>query len=175
MRKFVLLSLLAVVPTSLSFAAEGDLTLPGEKWLAKFDKYVCAAFGPAVTRPEALERMNVQFAQITTDSTLDNGLVLATFEENGKACRYNAIVLADNAASTIKLVDSKAYAPAGDSGCETGKAVLDDALRAVDYLYYGHPHNLALMLPGVGAEGVCNGGQVIGANFVVKGKVAPKQ
>jgi hypothetical protein len=174
MKKLVLFSLIAALPASMAFAAEGDLTLPGEKWIAKFDKYVCAAFGPVAARPEALERLNVQFEQLTTDSTLDNGLLLATFEENGKACRYNAIVLADNAASTIRLVDSKAYSPAGDSGCETGKAILDHSLRSIDYLYYGHPHNLALMLPDVGAGGVCNGGKVVGANFVVKGKVTPK-
>ncbi len=40
--------------------------------VAKFDKYVCAAFGPAVARPEALEKIAVNFESLTTDSTLDN-------------------------------------------------------------------------------------------------------
>ena len=32
---------------SASFAALQDLSLPGEKWVATFDKYICAAFGEA--------------------------------------------------------------------------------------------------------------------------------
>ncbi len=46
-------------------------------------------------------------------------------------------MLADNAASTVKLVHSKAYATAGDGSCFEGQAVVDDALLSNDYLYYG--------------------------------------
>lgn len=161
-----------------AFAQAGDLTLPGEKWLATFDKYVCEAFGEPVTRPQALERLNATFERLTTDSTLDNVLLKATFEENGKTCRYNAILFADNAAQTYTLVQSIAYDPAGAGSsyrdCSAGKAVLDNALSGHPYLYYGHPHNVALMMTGVGAEAICgSGAQAIGANFMVKGIANP--
>lgn len=175
MKKNIFISLLAVFSAISAMAQAKDLTLPGEKWIAKFDKYVCAAFGSAVEAPARLASMKLQFEQITTDSTLDNGLLKATFEENGKLCRYNAIVLADNAASTVQLVQSIAYDPAGGASayldCNQGKAVLDASLKANNYFYYGHPHNLAIMMPGVGAETVCAGSEFLGANFVVKGRL----
>ncbi len=175
MKKILLPLLISILPTS-SFANTGDLVLAGEKWIAKFDKYICAAFTPAVARPQAFESLNVVFEQITTDMTLDNGLIKATFEEEGKACRYNAILFADNAASTSRLVESKAYAPADGSECAAGKALLDAAFAANDYLYYGHPHNLAFMVPGVGAQALCGDtAQVVGVNFVVKGRIRPAQ
>ncbi len=174
MKKLALFSLLSITPLA---NASTDLVLPGEKWVAKFDKFICAAFGPAVQRPEALEKINLSFEKVTTDSTLDNALIRATFEENGVTCRYNAILFADNAAQTSTLVQSIAYVPGGDAttyrACLEGKALLDGAFEATNpYLYYGHPHNLAFMMPGVGAEGVCGAGQAaIGANFVVTGRI----
>jgi len=179
LKKLILLSFALNLTLAFPFFAQaGDLTLPGERWLATFDKYVCAAFGESVTRPQALERLNATFEQLTTDSTLDNVLLKATFEENGKTCRYNAILFADNAAQAYTLVQSIAYDPAGGGSsyrdCGAGKAVLDGALSGHKYLYYGHPHNVALMMTGVGAEAVCgSGAPVIGANFVVKGIVKP--
>lgn len=148
-----------------------DLTLPGEKWIAKFTNYVCVAFGPSVRASTELESFKVKFEQITTDSTLDNGLIKATFEEGNSVCRYSAIVLADNAAATMKLVESKAYATTGDSDCITGKAMLDQNFVSNNYLYYGHPHNLSIMIPAVGAEAVCNGEKFLGVNFVVSGRI----
>lgn len=174
--KKVLVSMMLMLP---GVSQAGDLTLPGEKWLATFDKFICAAFEGAVDRPAVLEQLSVNFEQITTDSTLDNVLLKATFEENGKACRYNAILFADNNAQVYELVQSIAYDPAAENGasyrdCTAGKETLDTALAGNKYLYYGHPHNAALMMTGVGAEAVCgSGAEAIGANFVVRGIVKP--
>lgn len=176
MKKILVLSLISLLP---GLAQAGDLVLPGEKWLATFDKYICAAFSPAVSRPSALDAFDVKFEQVTTDSTLDNALLKASFVEQGVECRYNAILFADNAAQTFSFVQSIAYAPSITNGsaykvCNAGKAMLDAAFQAGPYLYYGHPHNVAFMLPGVGAEQICgNGSEAIGANFVVKGIVRP--
>lgn len=170
MKNLFLLSVMLVAPSMSAFAAEGDLVLQNEKWLAKFDKYVCAAFGPAVARPSALEDFNVVFVNLGTDSTLDNGIIRATLTENGKACSYSALVLADNDAATMKLVQSKAFALSDQSECVEGKKVIDSALASNNYLYYGHPHNLAIMAPVSGAKAAC-GTDLVGINFVVVGKV----
>ena len=171
MNKLFALCLLAVASTA---QAETDLTLPGEKWIAQFNKYICSETGPAVAAPAALTERNVVFEQITTDQTLDNVLLKATFVEAGVSCRYNAILFADNAARQSRLVESKAYAPAADGTCNDGKALLDRALASTDYLYYGHPHNVALLLPDVGGEAVCEGAETVGVNFIVRGRVAPR-
>lgn len=169
MKKFVAAALLSLMSLS-SFANEGDLVLAGEKWIASFKGYNCAAFGQPVAAPSAFARMNVVFEKITTDSTLDNGLIKATFTERGAVCRYNAFLFADNAAATIRLVDSKAYAPAKNANCAEGKRIIDAALEANNYLYWGHPHNLTIMAPVTGAQAVCGNG-LIGINFVVSGRV----
>ncbi|RZA07625.1 MAG: hypothetical protein EOP11_07175 [Proteobacteria bacterium] len=169
--KFAVLSLLALSLSPAAFA-ESDLSIPGEKWVAKFDKYVCAAFGAGVAQPSALSEIGFTFETITTDSTLDNGVIRGSFTDGDTACRYSAIVLADNAAATMKLVESKAYATAGEGSCARGQATLDAALRENNYLYYGHPHNLAIMAPLAGAEAVCGAGATnVGINFVVSGKI----
>lgn len=164
--------LTAVLATlSLSaFANEGDLVLQGAKWAAKHTGYKCAAFGADVARPAAFEKLNVSFEGLTSDSTLDNGLIKGTFTENGVTCRYNAIIFADNAASTIRLVESKAYSPSKASDCAEGKRVIDAAFESLNYLYWGHPHNLTMMVPVAGAEAVC-GSNVVGINFVVSGRI----
>lgn len=154
-----------------AFANEGDLVLQGEKWVAKHTGYKCAAFGADVARPASLEKLNVAFEKVTTDSTLDNGLIKATFTEDGVVCRYSAIIFADNAASTIRLVQSKSYSPSKASDCAEGKRVLDAAFESINYLYWGHPHNLTMMVPVEGAQATC-GADVIGINFVVSGRVS---
>lgn len=171
MKSFLTLALLI---SSQAFAQTGDLTLPGEKWVASFNGYVCDASGNKVTAPKAFSDINVKFERMTTDSTLDNGLIKATFEEEGKACRYSAIIFADNALKTSRLVQSKAYAVADDSDCQAGKDVIDAAFEHNDYLYYGHPHNLAFMAPVAGASDVCEGASLVGVNFVVSGRITTK-
>lgn len=154
-----------------SMAQDGDLILHGEKWIASAKGYICSAYGTAVEAPADFAKLNVKFEKITSDSTLDSGLIKATFTENGKACRYNAIVFADNAASTYRIVTSKAYAPADNSACAEGRAILDAAFAAGEYLYWGHPHNLTFMVPVEGADVTCPGATHVGVNFVVSGRV----
>jgi hypothetical protein len=162
---------LSFLVSSVAFAQETDLSLPGEKWAAKFTGFVCAASTPAQAAPVAFAKYQVAFERLTTDSTLDNGLIKATFVENGKSCRYSAIILADNAAATSRLIQSKAFSPSEDSECTEGKAALDAHFENNTYLYYGHPHNIAFMAFTEGAEEVCEGSSQVGVNFVVAGKV----
>lgn len=169
MKKMFLMAL--VLSASSAFAHENDMVLPGAKWVAKFKSYVCAAFGPEMSRPAAFEERQVVFETMTTDSTLDNGLLLASFVENGTACRYNALILADNAAATLRLVESKAFATEGAGDCSAGQAMLDGYFAANNYLYYGHPHNLAIMAPVGGSRELC-GADMIGVNFVVAGRIS---
>lgn len=164
---FVFVSLLSVS----AFAQDGDLVLQGAKWIAKFKSYNCVAFGPEVAAPTSHADLSVAFEQIVTDSTLDNGLLTANFQANGKSCRYSAILLADNDASTIKLVESRARALEADADCAAGKAALDANLASNDYLYWGHPHNLTVMIPATGAEVSCPGSSLVGVNFVVAGRI----
>lgn len=170
MKNFFALALVLTVSLS-AFAQDGDLVLAGEKWISKHTGYVCAAFTANTAAPSAFANMNVKFETVTTDRTLDNGLIKATFTENGNVCRYSAFLLADNAAATIRLVESKAYSVTKNADCSNGKSVLDAALESNDYLYYGHPHNLAIMVPVEGAQAICNGSNLIGLNFVVAGRV----
>lgn len=173
MNTFQKMITLALFVSSTAFANTGDLELPGAKWQAKFTKYVCQAFSPAVSAPSSHADFQVKFEDIVTDYTLDNGLIKATFVEDGKSCRYSAILFADNAASTIKFVESKAYALEDGSPCLEGQAMLDEHLQFNDYLYYGHPHNLAIMIPATGAAEVCGeGATLIGVNFQVSGRIS---
>src|SRR5690606_23306259 len=123
-----------------------------------------------VYQPTMHSSRHVIFNSITTDSTLDNGLIKATFLENGRLCKYSAIMLADNAAKTIRLVESKAYSVEGTQySCVEGKEMLDAQLEANTYLYGGgKPHQLAILIPMTGA---CGGAGQIGVNFVVSGRI----
>src|SRR3989344_910842 len=168
--KNLFMALLVTMTATSAIANEGDLVLNGEKWIASFKNYNCVAFGAEVARPAGHEKFQVSFEKITTVSTLDNGLLKATFVEDGKSCRYNAFVFADNAAATMRLVESKAYAVNGDSDCAEGKALLDSNFESNNYLYWGHPHNLTVLIPVEGAEAVCGNG-FVGVNFVVSGRV----
>jgi hypothetical protein len=169
MNKLLVLSFSLILSLTAT-AQEGDLVLQGEKWIASHTGYVCDTSGTKVEAPSSFDKFQVSFEKITTDASLDNGLIKATFIENGKTCRYNAFVFADNSSNTIRLVESKAYAPQGDSECFEGKIMLDAALESNDYLYYGHPHNLAIMVPAEGADAIC-GSSLIGINFIVSGRV----
>lgn len=170
MKKLIIASLVSLFSASV-FAQNADLTLPGAKWQAKFNGYICDTSGTKVSAPSAFTNFDVQFIDIVTDSTLDNGLIKATFTEDGKTCRYSAIVFADNAASTMRLVESKAYASIDNTDCPAGKAVLDAALESNNYLYYGRPHNLGIMASVEGAADLCPGSDLVGINFVVSGKL----
>lgn len=171
MKTLFAFSFIALLSLTNAFAQDGDLVLAAEKWQAKFTDYKCVEAGPSVSAPSAFAKINLVMEKMTTDSTLDNGLIKASFKNNGVECRYSAIVLADNDLKTIKLVNSKAFAPAKNGSCDEGKAVIDAALADNVYLYYGHPHNLAIMVPVVGADSVCQGATHVALNFVVAGRI----
>lgn len=166
MNKF-LVGLLSVV--SLSTFATTDLDLDGaERWEAGATGYRCGAFGDSSVAPLSHQDLNVNFEYLRTDITLDNGLVKATFEQNGTLCSYSALLLADNAASTIKFVKSKAYAVEGNGSCLEGKSLLDEQLADNDYLYWGHPHHVTIMVPTSSASEICGEGAThMGIDFTV--------
>ncbi len=168
MKKAILGALMAL--STLTQAQ--DLTLPGERWLANADGYICAAYGADVGAPALHSEIDVQFETLKTDRSLDNGLIKATFVEGGSVCSYTALLFADNAASTIKLVDSKAYALDGASDCVVGKEILDGQLEFNDYLYWGRPHRATIMVPSESAEALCGAGSThIGINFLAEGLI----
>ncbi|HLW57251.1 MAG TPA: hypothetical protein VKY27_07695 [Bacteriovoracaceae bacterium] len=167
MAKLFFISLMTIFSLQVKAA---DLEIEGPRWIAKFQGYVCDNSGINVEAPGTMSAMNVVWESIVTDYTLDNGLIKATFQENGHTCRYSAVLFADNAAYTIKLVDSKAYSFEGTS-CENGKRILDEALFNNEYLYYGRPHNLAIMAPFAEADALCPGSDRVGVNFRVAGRI----
>lgn len=166
--KKLLVAALALM--SLTSFANEDLSLPGAKWVAKYTDYVCDSYENVVYQPSAHSSMNLIWGNLVTDSTLDNGLVKATFTtRNGNLCKYSAILLADNALKTIRLVESKAFAVASSAiSCDEGKDVVDALLENNTYLYAGKPHNVTIMVPFAGA---CKGKGQIGVNFRVAGRI----
>ncbi|MCO4754451.1 MAG: hypothetical protein KC478_08200 [Bacteriovoracaceae bacterium] len=153
---------------SVTAFANNDLVLDGARWEAKAQGYKCGAFNEQVQGPLSHQELQVNFETLVTDRTLDNGLVKATFIQDGVTCSYSALLLADNTASTIGLVESKAYAIDGDADCSIGQNVLDASLADNDYLYWGHPHHVTIMMPAASASVVCGEGAThVGLDFVV--------
>ena len=148
------MTLLLALAATTAFA-NTDLEIAGERWEAKHTGYTCAAFAGESNSPLSHEKINAKFEVIRTDKSLDNALILATFEEGNSVCRYSSILIADNAASTIKLVKSRAYALNGNSKCLNGKNILDSNLANNEYLYWGHPHHVTIMMPVKDAETTC--------------------
>ncbi len=165
--------LATLLSSSFSAVAAEDLVLPGERWLANNGGYVCgAATTQKVSGPEALEEIQASFKTLTSDYSLDNGLIKATFVEDENLCNYSALMFADNAGYTMKLVDSKAYSTAKDASCAVGKALLDEALAFNKYLYWGRPHHITLMIPDSdGTKGCAADQSTVGIDFVVAGRL----
>ena len=162
----------ALLTVSTLAIANEDLTLPGERWEAKASGYVCDANSRPVSAPDSFKRLNVQFEFIRTDYSLDNGLIKATFIENKSTCSYSALLKADNAASTIALITSRAWAPDRSSNCQTGKAYLDQHLHYNKYLYWGRPHHISIMMPSPEAKMICgNSATHVGLDFTVYKKI----
>ncbi len=171
MKKIILASVFAALSLTTAIANDGDLTLPGERWATKFTAFVCGNGNvEAAAVPADFAAYDIKLASMTTDYSLDNYLVKGTFTENGATCRYSAILLADNAAKTIALVQSKAFSEVDGSECAGGKAVLDSALAANSYVYL---HGRAAIWAQVnGAEAACGAGATtVGLHFQVTGKI----
>lgn len=171
MKKSVFAALLMTLAFSSSFA-NTDLVLPEEeRWLAEFTAYVCEDGNTQTASvPEEFAAFNVKLGRTTTDYTLDNLLVKGTFEQDGATCNYSVLLLADNAAWNVKLVDSKAYAPNGGSDCAAGKAMLDSKFAFNNYKYlHGRA---AIFVPATDAALQCGtGADSIGLHFQVRGRI----
>lgn len=171
MKKIILGSFLAALSLTSAFANDGDLTLPGERWVAKFTAFVCNDGNTQTASvPADFAAKNIVFGRATTDITLDNLLLKATFEENGVACNYSALIFADNAAWTAKLVDSRAYSADGSSDCAEGKAYLDSMLAFNNYKYL---HGRAAVYIPVSDAALQCGAEAtsVGLHFQVTGKI----
>lgn len=171
MKKIILASALAALSLTTAIANDGDLTLPGERWNSKFTAFVCGDGNvQAAAVPTDFAAYGIQMGRMTTDYSLDNYLIRATFTEDNVTCNYSAILLADNAVWGIKLVESKAYASEGGSECLGGKAVIDSALADNKYAYlHGRA---AIWAPVAGAEASCGAGATtVGLHFQVTGKL----
>jgi hypothetical protein len=152
-----------------------DLTLPNERWLAEFSRYLCTEGGTPVEAPLSLREQNFRLTRLTTDSSLDNVLLKAEFQEQGATCSYSALLLADNALNTVRLLDSRAHAPLDPAApCAEGKALLDQALAQTEYWYFGRrPHSIALVALLPDTESVCPGQTGVGITYDVRGRLSP--
>lgn len=166
--KTLIAALFMVLPVSQAFAQ--DLVLPGERWLAKFTSYVCEdGATEAKGIPAELAQKNVVFGKASTDFSLSNVLLMATFEENGATCSYSSILQGDKAAWTVTLVQSHAWSQEGTS-CAEGKAMLDKMLAFNDYKYL---HGRAAIYVNVAdSEALCSAGsETVGIHLQVYGRV----
>lgn len=171
MKKIIMTGLFTALFLTTAIANDGDLTMPGERWNSKFTAFVCGDGNTQASEtPIDFATYGIELGQMTTDISLDNFLLRATFVENNVTCKYSAILLADNAAWTIKLINSKAYAIDGDSQCLEGKAVIDSALADNQYKYlHGRA---AIWAPVNGAEISCGASSnTVGLHFQVLGKL----
>ncbi|MAE72527.1 MAG: hypothetical protein CL675_00430 [Bdellovibrionaceae bacterium] len=156
--------------TSLSLAS--DIVLEGERWKAEHSGYRCAAFAEDVAAPLSHQQFQVQFTSLTTDYSLDNILLKATFVEGEALCRYSVLLLADNTAQTTQFVQSKAYSENESSSCAAGKALLDSQLSSNTYLYWGHPHHATILFSDASAQDLCGEGMSeVGLDFILTGRI----
>lgn len=137
MKKIILTAAFALTAISSVFAAENtDLELENERWFGKFTAYVCNDGNTQASEaPSELADYQVEFGHIGTDYSLDNFIMKAVFVENGTKCSYSAFLTADNAAWTITLDQSKAFATEGSGTCSQGQALIDQVLAFNNYTY----------------------------------------
>jgi hypothetical protein len=159
--KTLLLTLALLAPQAQSYAAEGDLILPGARFLAHFDRFICNDFAEAgVGLPESLEGFGLEFDQLQVDGMTVAALLTANFEENGTACRYSAL-LQRGSRSSLNLKESKAFSPAAETDCEAGKALIDALVTKMTFSVTKPINFIGLRVPAVnttacgeGAKGV---------------------
>ncbi len=170
MKKAFFAALVAMTALTSAFANNTDLVLENERWFGKFTSYVCDDGNTqALEVPAELADYNVAFNHIGTDYSLDNFVLKATFEENGTKCNYSAFLTADNAAWTIALSESRAFATEGTGTCGAGQAIIDEVLAFNNYKYlHGRA---AIFFPFSNANAAClDGSGKIGIHFQVLGR-----
>ena len=171
MLRSVILSVLSF--GTLNAAASDDLKLPGERWLTAGAGYVCENNKEiSISTPDAFADINLKFDKLSTDYSLDNVLLTATFDENGEQCRYSAILFADNAARTIRLVESKSYGVESGIDCVMGQSLLDHALEPEnDYLYWrGSAKHVTILIDTAETTDLCTEHSRVGLDFIFKGR-----
>jgi hypothetical protein len=153
--KILFLALALIAPQAQ--AAEGDLILPGARFLANFDRFICNDFAEeGVPLPSSLEGLGLKFDQLQVDGMTVAALITADFEENGQACRYSAL-LQRGARSTLNLKESKAFAADAATTCESGKAVIDALVTKMSFSVTKPINFIGLRIPAVDAA-VCGEG-----------------
>lgn len=150
--KILFLALALIAPQA--YAAEGDLVLPGARFLANFDRFICNDFSEeGVPMPNSLQGFGLQFDQLQVDGMTVAALITANYEENGQACRYSAL-LARGARSALNLKESKAFSADAASSCEAGKAVIDALVAKMTFSVTKPINFIGLRVPAVDAS-VC--------------------
>lgn len=142
--------------SSQAFAVEGDLVLPGARFLANFDRFICNDFAEeGVPLPSSLDGFGLKFDQLQVDGMTVAALITANFEENGQACRYSAL-LQRGARSTLNRKESKAFSTRADITCEDGKAKIDAIVTKMTFSVTKPINFIGLRIPAVDTA-VCGG------------------
>jgi hypothetical protein len=148
--KILFLALALIAPQA--YAAEGDLVLPGARFLANFDRFICNDFAEeGVALPASLEGFGLKFDQLQVDGMTVAALITANFEENGQVCRYSGL-LQRGARSSLNLKESKAFSTGADITCESGKAVIDALVAKMTFSVTKPINYIGLRVPAVNAE-----------------------
>ncbi len=151
-----------------------NLKLEAARWGGKAAGYVCAAAETVfVGTPSEYSDLNVAWGSVVTDFSLDNGLLLATFTPvEGTTCSYSALMFANSQTKNIALVESRAFATAGEGSCADGKEILDAALASNKYIWKESRKHLTILAPSASAEDICGAGVAnVGIDFVFTGKI----
>ena len=139
-----------------------------ERWLAQAGGYTCgAANTPVAAVPAEFKNKAIMFTYMTTDFTLDNGKFVASYYEKGTECRYNLVVLADNATMIFTKTDSTAYSINGSpvENCAEGKAYLDSLFAAPTKYFYGKGA-MSMQVAVADAAAICGEGAThVGVHF----------
>jgi hypothetical protein len=159
--KFLLIGL-AAIGANAAAAQTGDLTLPGERYSAPFDRYICSSFDETgVAEPAAITANGVVFEKLTSDAGLDNFLLVLTYASGDATCRYSAIIQPTATRGIAARTESLAYSTSEGVDCSAGKDYLDAWTGSLPYAYFerrGQPVQVSLGLPLDGLESQCGEG-----------------
>jgi hypothetical protein len=153
-----LFALVLAATSTGAVAAEGDLVLEGEKYSARFKHYTCSGFDNRVLPPIEFDDMDLRYEKLATNRAFDTFILVARFNENGAACRYSVILKPDFEANTASAIESKAFAPEGDSDCMIGKEYLDGLTKNFAYDFTEEPYKIGLKFAVESAADLCGEG-----------------
>lgn len=132
-----MVTFLFILLSSLSFGAEGDLTIELPYYHNSFAKWTCDQTQEAgIPTPLAFQEKNLRFEELIVSITLDRALLLANYTEHGQECRYNAVFAVDKRKfhRFLTLQQSQSFSSEGDSlACDHFKNILDQKLARTAY------------------------------------------